>query len=170
MRNRQTVEWAKRLTARLCLVRPGCGCGSFFGGQRNDCVDLRSDTIDLLKVLLTRCSARASRAESFLARMSAAISTAEVKQSEAATGSAFSAAGSAEESEAAVRPTRTSRRVGWSCCGGMAASVSRVNAPLRCRALYPCAKKSRRNYRNQTVVLKGTVSAAEVTASTQSPF
>src|SRR5438067_2955361 len=51
VRNRQTVEWAKRLTARLCLVRPGCGCGSFFGGQRNDCVDLRIDTIDLLKVL-----------------------------------------------------------------------------------------------------------------------
>src|SRR5580658_9911324 len=62
-----------------------------------------------------RCSSRASRADSFLARIIAAMSTADVKQSEGAEFWALSAAGKAEAAETAASPARNSRRVGWSC-------------------------------------------------------
>ena len=56
----------------------------------------------------------------------AAISTAEVKQSEGAADSALSTAGRAEETATAPSPERTSRRVGWSCSPvGMQKTLSR---------------------------------------------
>src|SRR5580658_788889 len=61
-----------------------------------------------------RCSSRASRADSFLARIIAAMSTADVKQSEGAEFWALSAAGKNEAAETAAALARNSRRVGWS--------------------------------------------------------
>ena len=60
-----------------------------------------------------RCAASSSRAESFFARMSRAISTAEVKQSSVGMVSAFAVA--------AARMPKASRRVG--CIGVMVASL-----------------------------------------------
>ena len=72
-------------------------------------------TLGLTRSICLRCSSSASRAESFLARIMAAISTADVKQSEGAEFWALSAAGKTEAAETAARPARNSRRVGWSC-------------------------------------------------------
>jgi hypothetical protein len=47
----------------------------------------------------------------------AAISTADVKQSEGADFWALIAAGKTEAAETAARPARNSRRVRWSCFG-----------------------------------------------------
>src|SRR5580704_6566895 len=73
-------------------------------------------TLGLTRSICLRCSSSASRAESFLARIIAAMSTADVKQSEGAEFWALRAAGKAEAAETAARPARTSRRVGWFCC------------------------------------------------------
>ena len=80
----QAVERAERLVVRLHLV----GLRGGFGGHLGDRVTM-AFTLGLTRSICLRCSASASRAESFFARMSWAISTALVKQSGEAGDSAF---------------------------------------------------------------------------------